>query len=365
MPLIAYQRAHGGNDFPLHYAMLAAMDDRGLLDRYDFAIDPSLDLPYCLALTQRFPQLRLTTSVSGAARLTGFLQRHGLRGSRYAVHADNRFDAVCEAPGGRIHPHYSHGNSIFWAYPRTQRRAILFHSIEPGVLAQPRVRESIASCELVIVRTEESAETALATGLAPSRVVRASDIVFRTDLTGNAHRPGLAVALRVPDEHAPESYRSELVRIMDYLETLNTPIDHARIEHQLGAEQIRRGYGALSVPNVQLWYGDFLYVPFRAPRDAVISCRLHTTILALLAGNRAIMQFQVEPGTSKLQQIFNDLGLSALPVRSKDTLTLDNLREFLSNPTLVPETAAQQAIATARRKVEAGLDRLEEWLATI
>lgn len=365
MPLIAYQRAHGGNDFPLHYAMLAAMDRRGLLDRYDFAIDPSLDLPYCLALTQRFPQLRLTTSVSRAARLTAFLQRHGLKGAKYAVQADNRFDAVCEAPGGRIHPHYSHGNSIFWAYPRTAKRAILFHSIEPGVLQQPRVRESIASCQLVIVRTEESAENALTAGVEPSRVVRASDIAFTTDLSGNAHRPGVAVALRVPDAHAPESYKAELVRIMDHLETLDTPIDHVRIEHQLGEEQVRRGYGALTVPNVQLWYGDFLYVPFRAPRDAIISCRLHTTILALLAGNRAIMQFQVEPGTSKLQQIFDDIGLSSLPVRPKDALTLDNVRDFLANPPLISEAEAQSAIATARRKDEAGLDRLEEWLATV
>lgn len=365
MPLIAYQRAHGTTDFPHHYAFFEALEQRGLLEKFDFAIDPSMDLGYCLKLLKRFPQLQLTGDASTAQRVRLFLERTKLRGAGISAKFDTRFDAVCEAPGGRIQPVYSYGQDIFWAYPRVKRRAILFHSVEEGILSQPKTRRSVAEAELVITRTDASAAVAARAGVPDNRIVRACDIVFRHQSSSTRPVPGVAVALRLPGKTATPDYVAELRRVMDYLETLDCAVDHVRIEEPLGAEQIRRGYGSHEIPNVRMWYDDFMYVPFHSRRDALISSRLHTTIIGLLSGNRAIMQFHVEPGTSKLQQFVDDLELHELKVRTGDDLKVEVVRDFIATPTLLSEAMVENALAIARRKVELGLDRFEEWLRTL
>ena len=162
MPRVAYKGAHGSNDFPLHFTFFQAMDDRGLLDRFDFALDPMLDLNYCLKLKERFPQLQLTTSVSRARKMMGFTAETIGRFYRPFGLLDH-FDAVIEGPGGRINPNYTR-TDIFRLYPKVRRRALLFHSIEEGILGLDKVRNSIASCDLVIPRTSESAEIARQAG---------------------------------------------------------------------------------------------------------------------------------------------------------------------------------------------------------
>lgn len=74
MPLIAYQRAHGDNDYPLHFAFFEALERRGVLNKYVFAIDPRVDYPYCLQLLRRFPQLILTESRSWPRWLMRWVQ---------------------------------------------------------------------------------------------------------------------------------------------------------------------------------------------------------------------------------------------------------------------------------------------------
>jgi hypothetical protein len=76
---------------------------------------------------ERFPQLQLTTHHSFSARVRSYIKRAGLRGLSVTGELGNKFDAVCEGPGGRIHPIYSGGADIFWAYARCRKRAILLN----------------------------------------------------------------------------------------------------------------------------------------------------------------------------------------------------------------------------------------------
>jgi hypothetical protein len=363
MPLIAYQGAHGANDFPLHFAFFEALERRGLLDKYDFALDPFHDLSYCQILIDRFPQLALTTGRSLVARSREFLRHRLGRGLRIISSLENSFDAVCEGPGGRIHPLYSGGDDIFWRYPRTGRRAILFHSIEPGVLKQPNTRSSIASADLVIARSRRSAKVARQAGA--RKVIESSDIVFSQSTKSGQTRAGLAIALRVPNVGVTEIYLQEMRSILRHLESLGKPIDFTRMESPMGDEQDKRNYGTQLHPNITLFKGNDIYVPFVSIREAVISCRLHTTIVSLLAGNRKIMQFQIESGTKKISEMFEDIGLVGLKVHTIEDLRTENIREFVAEGVILDNIEVEQALRKARSFVEVGLDEFDEWLCKI
>src|SRR6516165_11916462 len=174
MPLIAYTRAHGVTDFPHHFAFFAHLEKLGILDRYQFALDTIYDPTYCLQLIDRFPQLKLVDDVSRPRKWLKYVQEHLGRGYRPLSYLD-KFDAVCESPGGRINGMYLHGD-VFRMYPGVERRAILFHSIEPGALEDAATRSSIAATDLVVARTQQSAKNAKAAGA--KWVCAASDIVF-------------------------------------------------------------------------------------------------------------------------------------------------------------------------------------------
>jgi len=361
MPLVAYQRAHGSNDFPLHFAFFEAMEARGMLDRITFALDPMLDATYCAKLMLRFPQLVLTETACISRRAMRFLSEYIGRAYRPLAFLGT-FDAVCEAPGGRINPHYS-TRSLFHFYPRTRRRAILFHSIEAAAMQNSAVSESVGSCDLVIARTKESARLADKAGA--KQVIEAADIVFRTQVHQPIYKPGLAVALRVPAYNPPEEFIERTRCILNDLESLGRPIDHTRTEEPIGAEMIARGYGTDGQPRIGLYGDDAMYVPFQAKRDLVISARLHTTLLAILYGNRHVLQYQIEQGTNKIAEIWSDLGLHALRVLPPDEVTRERVNEFISNPTALPEDQVQTALTKAREKVENGLDAVEEWLCRV
>jgi hypothetical protein len=355
MPLIAYKGAHGSNDFPLHFAFFQAMEDRGILDRVDFALDPMLDLAYCLKLKARYPQLHLTTSLSRARRMMAFTADTMGRFYRPFGFLD-RFDAVVEGPGGRIHPNYTR-TDIFRLYPRVRRRAILFHSIEQGAIALPQVRNSIASCDLVIPRTSTSEQAARKAGA--GRVVRATDIVWRQGKTASEYQPGIAMALRATDS----TVLQDRVRgILRGLPDMARDIDLVRIEEPIGAEMAAAGDRPGNLSGMRMFQEDDMYTPFQKVRDAVVSGRLHTTLLALLHGNRAIMQFQIEKGTDKIREMFHDLGLKSLPVFGSEDYTLEAIGEFLDSPRRVPEAEIDSALAAARTLVDTGLDAFEEWL---
>ena len=119
MPLIAYIRAHGSTDFPHHFAMFGELERRGLMDKYDFALEPTMDLDYCLKLIKRFPQLKLTEDVSRPRRWMGAVRDHIGRAYRPFGFLD-KFDAVCESPGGRINELYTK-RDVFRFYPRVKR----------------------------------------------------------------------------------------------------------------------------------------------------------------------------------------------------------------------------------------------------
>ena len=358
MPLVAYKGAHGSNDFPLHFAFFQAMEDRGLLDRIDFALDPMLDLRYCLKLKEHFPQLQLTTSISRARKMMKitadtigrFYRPFGLL---------DRFDAVIEGPGGRINPNYTR-NNIFRLYPKVRRRAILFHSIEQGILALDEVRNSIASCDLVIPRTYGSAEVARQAGA--SNIVTSTDIVWYRGKLSSEYQPGSAIALRTIDNpHFQDNVRG----ILRGLHDLGRDIDFVRVEEPIGKEMEAKGYNTGKFQGIKMFDGDDMYKPFCRVRSAVVSCRLHTTLLALLHGNRAIMQFQIEKGTNKIREIFDDLGLKSLRVFDSEDYTLESIIEFLNAPSFLPEEEIDTVITKASGLVETGLDAVEEWLGLL
>jgi hypothetical protein len=362
MPLIAYQNAHGANDFPLHFAFFEAIERRGLLEKYDFALDPFTDVQYCRLLIDRFPQLVLTTQLSLISRARETVYRTLGRGAKAVALFENGFDAVCEAPGGRIHPLYTGGLDVFWRYPRTRRRAILFHSIEPGIADQPKTSRSIAETDLVIARSRGAAAVARRVG--SSRVVESCDIVLGIE-SGTEYRSGLAIALRLPNHGTTAEYLQEIRLILDYLESLGSNVDHVRIESPMGGEQIARGYGSAAKPNIGLWGDAKLYTPFAIKRDGIVSCRLHTTLMAILAGNRKILQFQIETGTNKIAEILEDIGLSQLAVHPIQDMRLNTIRRFVESHDQLSEQTVTDALAKARGRINEGLDAFEEWLSTL
>jgi hypothetical protein len=360
MPLVAYQGPHGSNDYPLHFAFFEAMEKRGVLDRVDFALDPFHDLAYCKALRARFPQLLLTTEQSIPSKLAWLAHRTLHRGAGLISRLPGRrFDAVCEGPGGRIHPQY-HCGSLFWRHPRVRRRAVLFHSVEEGILRDRAACESIASCDLVVARSNGTCAVAMKAGLAPSKVCTASDIVFTKIPAETEYRRGYAVALRVPLGGGDSDYSRRLCAVLDYLDAV-PGVDHVSIEKPFDDEQKRRGYAERG----ELYTGDEMYRPFEYRRDAVVSCRLHTTLIALLSGNRRILQYQVEGHTRKLHQIFSDIGLESLRVRSPGSLCAREVQEFLEAGESLDDAEVEAALHRGRKLVEQGLDRACEWLESV
>jgi hypothetical protein len=362
MPLIAYKGAHGANDYPLHFAFFGHLERAGLLDRYDFAIDGWHDPGYALALLRRFPQLKLAERESVPRRALLRMHRAVGRFYRPLAFLDTKFDAVCEGPGGRITEHYC-PEDVFRLYPRTRRRAILFHSIERGALKNDGVRASIASAELVIARTRDSARAAEEAGA--NRVIASSDVVFVDAPRTHGERPGIAMALRVPNSGATTEYRAILAEIIDRLCEQEPDADWVQGEEPLGTMLRDKGIGTYAQPGTGLFHGDAMYAPFLRRRRAVVSSRLHTTLLALLHGNRNILQFHIELGTNKTQEILEEMQLRSLEVHRLGDVRWETISEFLRAPPAIPEEEATAALAWSRERVLAGMQALEEWLHSL
>ncbi len=365
MPLIVLQHMHGENDAPLHVALLEALERRGLLDRYDFVVDPSLDLAYCTMLATRFPQVQLYLPEGALQRTVRRLSEMTGRGIRFATYFKPPCDAVCMSAGGGIHPSYTNGANLFWRFPRARRQAILFHSIERGVLAQSKTAASIAACDLVITRTSNSGDVAIAAGAKAQNVHVASDIVFSRTPVTLPDQSGIAAALRVDKASDNDDYLGRVVQILDFLEGQGCPLDLTPIEQPLDAVQLERRYGEGPLSHVRLLPREAIYSAFEAKRDAIISCRLHTTLLALLAGNRKILQFQIEPGTNKIVEILTDIGLTSMPILAKADVTVARVQSFLDAEPSLSANEISAAVATARSRNEVAFDRFEEWLLTL
>ncbi|WP_165232417.1 polysaccharide pyruvyl transferase family protein [Aquisphaera insulae] len=361
MPTIAYMRAHGTTDFPHHFAFFGYLEKLGILDKYDFLLESVMDPAYCARLVRRFPQLKILEDQSRPRRWMREVAERVGRGYRPFAYLDT-FDAVCEAPGGRINEFYTK-NDVFRFYPRVKRRAILFHSIEQGALKQPSVRESVAGADLVIARTSRSAENARGAGA--KWVVDSADIAFLEHPKRYIYKPGIATAFRLPNAGVTEEYLDRLREIVANLEKTDTQVDFVRVEEPFGQEMIREGLGTYLRPNTGVYSDDTMYLPFLAKRDAIITSRLHTTLLSLMYGNRKILQFHIEGGTNKSVEIFNDMGIHSVPVHQRDEVTWKTVEEFLAAEPNLPEEEAAAALDLAKSKTIKGMDAFLEWLDTI
>lgn len=365
MPLVAYQRAHGANDYLLHHIFLEELERRGVLDEVDIAIDTFIDPGYACQLVKRFPQLLLAVDVSRSRRWIEMLKATLDRGYRWIAMLDRRFDAVMEAPGGRLNVNYRSNLSNWWLYPRVKRRAVLFHSLDEGCVHIPRLRDSLRDVDLFVARTSRAAETAREIGC--QNVISACDIVFNLDPGPNRFDEGVAVALRNPGGDSGEAVVSELRKILDRCEKdANTKYDMVRVEEPVGAEMIRRGYSIGRFRNIRMYSGNSMYIPFMARRDAVISCRLHTLIVALLYGNRRILQIQVERSTNKIGEIVKDLDLIDLPVYAVHDLRENTIVSWLdSEKTMIDNERVLRGIDVARKRNATGIDAACEWLRSL
>ncbi|QDU55051.1 polysaccharide pyruvyl transferase family protein [Aeoliella mucimassa] len=362
MPLVAYQRAHGANDYPLHFAFFEQLEKRKLLDKYDFSIDTFLDPEYAKRLVLRFPQLVLATDKSPSRKRIEWLKRYIGKGYRWAAKLD-RVDAVCEAPGGRLASNYSGNLSNWWLYPRAKRRAVFFHSMEKNVLDAPKLRQSLGEADLFVARTSESGNYARMAGC--PKVVCSSDIAFSIQPSSIVYRDGVAAALRIPHANATEG-KAKVTDLLDYFESDTSRVyDLVRVEEPIGSEMYARNYVCGKHNHMHLYSDDLMYTPFQFKRDAIISCRLHTTILSLLSGNTRILQAQVEMGTTKIQQIKDDLQLSSLSIHQLHDLTVDKVAEFISSGPDLDPVEVQASISLARERNEVGLDAVQEWLESL
>lgn len=276
----------------------------------------------------------------------------------------DQFDGVCEGCGGHVHPDYMRSDP-FRLYPRTRRRAVLFQSIESGALDIPSVRRGLESADLIICRTSDSCRRA--TALRTPKIVQAVDIVLGQDPMDAAEKKGFAVALRVPNHCNDARYFAALRHTLSYLEgRSHTCIDMVRVEDPIGIEMESRGYGKGDVRHIHLVYGDEMYEPFRFKRDGIVSCRLHTTLVALLHGNRQLVQYQLEGNTNKIREILDDIGLNCMPVYGREHFSSARIEDFLNDPAdPIDEAKVCDALANARAMVQSGLDEFEKWLQSL
>jgi hypothetical protein len=361
MPLIAYLRAHGSNDFPLHFALFGYLEQQGILDKFDFALEPMMDLDYCVKLMTRFPQLKLTEDVSRPRRWMRYVKERMGRAYRPFGFLD-KFDAVCEAPGGRINEQYA-SQDIFRFYPRVKRRAILFHSIEAGALKNPAVRQSVATADLVISRSSQSARNACHVGA--KWVVDSADIIFLEHPQKFGARPGIVVALRLPNVGVTEDYLNTLRDIIGRLERLDTQVEFVLVENPFGREMKNNGLGGYLKRNTGLYYDDTMYLPFLHRRDAIVSSRLHTTLISLLNGNRKILQFHIEGGTNKTEEILGDMGIHSIKINRQPDVGWPLIERFLNEEPNLPEDEVQAALDLMKSKTLQGMNAFCEWLDTI
>ena len=360
MPIIAYLRAHGGNDFPLHFAFFEQCEQRGILDKVDFALDPSTSRKYCLKLKQRFPQLHLVEELSFARRAMQWAEKSVGRFYGPIGYLD-RFDAVCEGCGGHVHGQFMQSNP-FRHYQRTRKRAFLFQSIEASALAYPSVKEAVRDADLIIARTNSTAKRAEEAG--NKNIVTAIDIVFSMNPSDVEYKAGYSVALRLPKAYT-DTYINDLKRLINFLNSQNVPIDYSQAEPPLGLEMTKESELFRNHPHATIFPGDDMYIPFSRKRDLIISQRLHTTLLSLIHGNTAILQFQIQEDTSKVAEILSDIGLAEIKVHKLTDFSLDEIQNFLDNPHVIPEETLSSALDAARQKVKIGMDAFEEWVATL
>ena len=132
----------------------------------------------------------------------------------------------------------------------------------------------------------------------------------------------------------------------------------------MGREMIIRGLGSYRKPNAGLYYKDTMYLPFLYRRDAIIS-RLHTTLVSLLYGNRKILQFHIELGTNKSEEILGDIGLHSLKVHRQPDVCWPLIEQFLEEEQTFSEAEAQSALSLAKSKTMEGMNAFLEWLDTI
>jgi hypothetical protein len=178
-------------------------------------------------------------------------------------------------------------------------------------------------------------------------------------------RPGVAVSLRLPNEGLSEAYLNNLRDIVGHLEAQPTQVDFVLVEEPFGGEMKRNAIGSYLKRNTGLYFDDSMYLPFLDRRDAIISSRLHTTLIALLHGNRKILQFHIEGGTNKSEEIFGDMGIHSIKVLRHDDVTWSTIDHFLQAGQVLPEPEAQSALELAKSKTLAGMDALMEWLDTL
>jgi hypothetical protein len=143
---------------------------------------------------------------------------------------------------------------------------------------------------------------------------------------------------------------------------LRTPVDFVPVEEPFGTEMRLNGIGTYLQPHTGLYSGDCMYAPFHYRRDAIISSRLHTTLLALLHGNRRILQFHIEKGTNKIEEIAGDIGLRSLAINRQDDVTWERICEFLNSDEAIPEDEARSALQNAKEMAERGMDAFSDWL---
>ena len=215
----------------------------------------------------------------------------------------------------------------------------------------------------MIARTSQSARNAREAGA--RWVCDAADIIFVEPPLPRIHRPGIAVALRLPNKGATQEYMETLRDIHRRLQTLQTQVDFVRVEEPLGREMTLSGIGTYLERHTSLAYDDTMYLPFLFQRDAVMSSRLHTTLISLLSGTRKIQQFHIELGTNKAEEILDDMGLHSLNVYRIADVNWANIERFLSDGVTLPEDEVQTALRVARAKVTAGMDAFVEWLESI
>ncbi len=360
MPIIAYLRAHGGNDFLLHFAFFEQCEKRGILDKVDFALDPSSSRNYCLKLKQRFPQLHLVEELSFARRAMQWTEKSVGRFYGPIGYLD-RFDAVCEGCGGHVHGQFMHSNP-FRHYQRTRKRAFLFQSIESSALVYSSVKEAVRDADLIIARSKSTAKRAEEAG--NKNIVTAIDIVFGLNPSDIEYKPGYSVGLRLPKDYT-ESYINELKRLISFLNNQNIPIDYSQAEPPLGNEMNKDSQLFRDFPHTNIFPGDDMYIPFSKKRDLIISQRLHTTLFSLIHGNTAILQFQIQEDTSKVAEILSDIGLSEIKVHKLTDFSLDEIQCFLDKPHVIHQDTLSSALDTARQKVKIGMDAFEDWVATL
>lgn len=276
-------------------------------------------------------RILLDETISPPARMVALRQRLNLRGRlagagfyaedyRRRLSACQRARLVVVNPAGEFFPRepqaaFYHLLDAHVARKLGRPTAIVNHTMD---ITDPTLRRIIPmvyrTLDLVGFRDEKSVTAFREMGGDLSNVLVTADLALTLDaIAGNRRRPGtVAVAINVP-EAAANKYLDQWTGVIAGLQQAGLQV--SLVSNELPADQpfytqLQERFPGLAVEGAGLDHGT--YAQLLAGFDSVVTSRMHTGILAMVAGTPVI---PIEGSSFKITGLFRELGFEQPVIR--------------------------------------------------